>query len=303
MPGITAFAIFKELKQPVSISDLKVMLGLDHSTISLVVSSLAEEGFVQKKRDGKKVFVTRANTLHARSLEEFLKEYPRLPVEEMFSYSSLEILSSLTCSHTITDIAAMTGLNRHTVSTAISKLSRYGIILKEKGRFVLNKRHRKAADFVSSYWRYMANHRLSDITGDGIILWQRGREFLFKIQTDLEYTNRSHIQPTATTVFSQYDLGIMTGTRYYFHTRRELSVDDHIIHTILIDPLNPIINSYAVALAMQSGAKDLLNTGRRYDMEKHIASLLEYLRIQEKNSDSVLQWNEYMDIFNSLVVR
>jgi predicted transcriptional regulator len=57
MPGTTAFAIFKELKQPVSISDLEVTLGLDHSTISLVVSSFVEEGFVQKQRDGKKVFV------------------------------------------------------------------------------------------------------------------------------------------------------------------------------------------------------------------------------------------------------
>ncbi|KAF5427032.1 MAG: hypothetical protein C5S41_01915 [Candidatus Methanomarinus sp.] len=303
MPGTTAFAIFKELKQPVSISDLGVTLGLDHSTISLVVSSFVEEGFVQKQRDGKKVFVKRANTLHARSLEEFLKEYPRLPIEEMFSYSSLEILSLLTYPHTLTDIVAMTGLNRHTVSTAILKLSRYGIVLKEKRRFVLNKRHRNAADFVSYYWRYIANQRLLNIAENGIILWQRGHEFLFKTQTGLEHTSGSHIQPTATTVFLRYDLGIMTSTRYYFHTRRELSVEDHIIHTILIDPLNPIINSYAAALVMRSGAKDLLNTGRRYDMEEHAALLMEYLRIQKKNSDFVLPWNEYMDIIEDLVVR
>ena len=80
-------------------------------------------------------------------------------------------------------------------------------------------------------------------------------------------------------------------------------MDDHIIHTILIDPLSTIINSYAAALAERTGAEDLLNTGRRYDMEEHIASLLEYLRIQEKNSDRVLPWNEYMDIIDSLVVR
>ena len=79
-------------------------------------------------------------------------------------------------------------------------------------------------------------------------------------------------------------------------------MNDHIIHTILINPLNPIINSYAAALVMRSGAKDLLNTGRRYDMEEHAASLLEYLRIQEKNSDRVLPWNEYMDIIEGLVV-
>ena len=197
----------------------------------------------------------------------------------------------------------MTGLNKKTVSTAISKLSRYGIVLKEKRRYLLNSRHRKATDFVNNYWRYMVNLRLSSTAGEGIILWQRGREFLFKTQSDQEYARDSHIQPTATTVFSHYDLRIMTATRYYFHTRRELSVEDHIIHTILIDPLNPIINSYAAALAKQTGAKDLLNAGRRYDMEEHVALLLEYLRIQEKNSDLVLPWDEYMDIFNSLVVR
>ncbi len=36
-------------------------------------------------------------------------------------------------------------------------------------------------------------------------------------------------------------------------------------------------------------------------MEEHAALLLEYLRIQEKNSDRVLLWNEYMDIIDSLV--
>jgi hypothetical protein len=36
--------------------------------------------------------------------------------------------------------------------------------LKEKIRFVLNKHHRKAADFVSCYWRYKANQRILNIT-------------------------------------------------------------------------------------------------------------------------------------------
>lgn len=98
----------------------------------------------------------------------------------MFSYSSLEILSLLTYPHTLIDIVAMTGLNRHTVSTAILKLSRYGIVLKEKRRFVLNKRHRNAADFVSCYWRYIANQRLLNIAEDGIILFAAGSRISFQ---------------------------------------------------------------------------------------------------------------------------
>ncbi|MCX9015376.1 MAG: ArsR family transcriptional regulator [Candidatus Methanoperedens sp.] len=302
MPNPTTFAIFKELKEQKSISDIAGMLGLNHSTISTAVSSLIEEGLAQKQRDGKKVFAARAITLHARSLAEFLNEYPRLQSEDIFSSSSLEVLSAITQLHNITDIAAMTGLNRHTVSTALLKLSRYGIVLKEKRRFVLNKRHRQIAGFVSNYWRYIANQRLQDIAVDAVILWQRGHEFLFKTQTAPEYNSESNIQPTATTVFFEYNLRTITTTRYYFYTRRKLSVEDHVIHMILIDPQNPIYNSYAAAFIMHSGTKDLLTTGRLYDMEDHVKSLLEYIDTKEKNSTFVLPWDEYMDLFDSLVV-
>jgi len=259
MPYPTALTIFKELKRPASISRLADMLGLDHSTISTAVSSLVAEGLAEKQRDGKKVLVKRPNTLHARSLEDILKEYPRLPVENLFTNSSMEVLGALTQPHNITDTAAMTGLNRHTVSTALTKLSGYGIVLKEKGRFALNKRHRHTVDLVNNYWRYAANQRLRDIADDAIILWQRGPEFLFKTQTDPGHTGEKDIQPTATTVFSRYNLQIITTTRYYFHTKRRMRVEDHIIHTILIDPQNPTYNSYALALATRSGATDLLS--------------------------------------------
>ncbi len=302
MPNATTLAIFKELKKPKSISELADLLGLNHSTVSTAVSSLVTEGFVDKQRDGKKVLVKRSKTLYARSLEDILKEYPRLPVEKLFTNSSMEVLSALTHPHNITDIAAMTGLNRHTVSAALSKLSGYGIVLKEKERFVLNKRHRQIVDLVNNYWRFAANQRLHDIADDAIILWQRGPEFLFKTQTDLGRSSEQNIHPTATTVFPGYNLQIITTTRYYFHSKRQLRVEDHIIHTILIDPQNPTYNSYALFLATQSGAIDLLNAGRHYDMEKHIETLLEYQITKEKKSNTVLPWSEYMDLFNSMVV-
>ncbi len=301
MPNPTALKIFRELKHPISISEIANLLGLDHSTISTSVSSLVEEGLAQKHREGKKTLIRRSDTLHARSLEEFIKEYPRLPVEELFSYSSMEILGMLMHPHNITDIAAMTALNRHTVSQVLSKLSKYGLILKEKGKFVINERHRQLADFINSYWRHAANQRLRE--EDAVMLWQRGPEFLFKTQNDPgKSIETDNIKATAITVFSKYGLRLITGTRYYFHSRRNLTVEDHIIHTILIDPQNPIYNSYAAALIMVSGAKNLPNAAKIYDIPEHIESLLEYVMTKNKNSNFVLPWNEYMDIFDSIKV-
>ncbi|VVB93073.1 Crp-like helix-turn-helix domain protein [uncultured archaeon] len=202
MPNPTALKIFRELKHPISISEIAHLLGLDHSTISTSVSTLVKEGLAQKHREGKKTLIRRSDTLHARSLEEFMKEYPRLPIEDLFSYSSMEILGMLTHPHNVSDIAAMIALNRHTVSEALSKLSKYGLILKEKGKFVINRRHRQLADFINSYWRHFANQRLQ--AEDAVMLWQRGPEFLFKKQTDTGIEPED-IYATAITVFSYMD--------------------------------------------------------------------------------------------------
>lgn len=301
MPNPTALRIFRELKQPLSISEIAHLLKLNHSTISTSVSSLVEEGFAEKHRDGKKTVIRRSGTQHAHSLEEFMKEYPRLPVEDLFSYSSMEILSMLMHPHNITDIAAMTTLNRHTVSAALSRLSKYGLVVKEKGKFVINERHRQLADFINSYWRHFANQRLRAV--DAVMLWQRGSEFLFKtLIGDGKSIEPDNIQATAITVFSRYGLRLITGTRYYFHTRRKLTIDDHVIHTILIDPQNPIYNSYAAALIMRSGVTNLPSAARIYDIPEHIESLLEYVKTKKKNSNFVLPWNEFMDIFDSIKV-
>lgn len=301
MPTPTALRIFKALKHPISISEIAHLLGLDHSTISTSVSSLVEEGLAQKHRDGKKTLIRRSGTLHARSLEEFMKEYPRLPIEDLFSYSSMEILGMLIHPHNITDIAAMTALNRHTVSEVLSKLSKYGLILKENGKFVINERHRQLADFINSYWRHFANQRLR--AEDAVILWQRGPEFLFKTQIEPgKSIEPDNIQATAISVFSKYGFKLITGTQYYFHTRRKLTIEDHIIHTILIDPQNPIYNSYAAALIMHSEAKNLPNSARLYDIPELLESLLEYVKTKKKNSNFVLPWYEYMDLFDSMVV-
>ena len=303
MPTTTSLAIFKELTTPLSISGLAKRLALNNSTISTAVSSLIIEGLAVKQRNGKKVIVKRSDTLHAHSLEDFLKEYPRLPIKKLFSYSSMKILSELTYPHNITDIAAMTGLNRHTSSTTLLYLSKYGIVLKKNGKYVLNQRHRHVMNFISNYWCYIANQHLWDIADDAIILWQRGPEFLFKVQRDLGHNNEpDRIHPTATTVFSRFDLGLIATTRYYFYTKRQLTVEDYILHTILVDQQNSIYNSYALALAIRSRVKNLLNTARRYDIEEHIKSLLDYLRTKEKNSDFVLPWDEYLSLFESMEI-
>lgn len=319
MLNTTDILAFKNLQSPTHISELAHIIGLNQSTISTVVTGLEKEGLVVKQRRGKKVSVQRSDTLHAHALENILKIFPQLPVETIFTGSTLKILGSLKAPHTIADIVAMTGLSRRTVSTALSKLSQYGIIIKQHNKFTSNPRHHHAEEFVDNYWKYTANRKLRHISKGAIILWQRGEEFLFRVQDssiestgDIESTGNIDniktrdnlmIHPTAVSLFPDFGLNMMTTAHYYFYSKRKMMIEDVIIHTILIDSLNSVYNSYALALytCKMADAKNLLVFGRYYDIEEHIASLLEYLKTKTKNSGSVLPWDEYEELIENMV--
>jgi len=302
MLNSTKIEIFKNLTHPKIISELTASLDMDHSTISKAVNSLENAGLVTKQKKSQKVYVSRSESLHSQSLREILIEYPRLPLDNILTNSSLHILSVLKNPYSIIEIAEITGLNRKTVSSALYQLTKYGIVLKKENRYYFSERHSLVENFVDNYWKYRTNKNLKAISENAVLIWQMGPEFLFKI--DVEFKNKimkkKLIQPTAINVFHRYDLKVMSNTEYYFYSKRELKTEDHIIHTILIDPYSSIYNSYALALYSKTCPPELVKYSQFYNIEKHVKLLMEYLDQQKKNTDFVLPWNEYQDLVRDL---
>lgn len=297
----TGIKIFRELGEPISISALAKRLGLHHSTVSIAVSALEEDGLVARYREGNHVYVKRSDTLHSHALKNLLMEFPRLPVEDVFTSSGMQILGVLTAPHNVTDISSMTGLNRLTVSAAVKEMSKHGLVLKKGTKYASNPKHRHAGSFVTNYWEYTANITLRHISKDAILIWQRGDEFLFKSRTKLNSAdNDKNIHLTAVSVFPAHGLGMISDMRYYFYTSRRLKVEDNIIHTILIEPSSSIYNSYALALYSRSKSKDLVKYSSYYDLEDHVNLLLDYLETKEAKTNFLLPWNEYQDILASM---
>lgn len=156
----------------------------------------------------------------------------------------------------ISEASEITGLGRSTVSAAISGLAKYGIVIKVNSKFLLSSRHTLFENFVDNYFKYKANMNLRAISQNGMLIWQRGPEFLFKaenLNTDLGSDLKNQIHPTAISVFPKYGLDVITDMNYYFFSKRSLSEEEFFIHTILIDPYSPIYNSYALALVPRLG--------------------------------------------------
>ncbi len=304
MLNSTKLGIFKNLTHPTTISDLSATLELDHSTISKAVNSLKADGLVVKQKEGRKVYIDRSESLHSCSLRNIIVEYSRLPLNKILTSSSLHTLSVLEIPRSIIDIAEITGLNRKTVSLTIHELGKYGIILKKQNKYVLSERHPLIKSFVENYWKYKTNQSLRTFSENAVLIWQRGAQFLFKIDSEFDDAKKkiqkNSIHPTAISIFHEYDLKIISDTRYYFDSKRKLKDEDYIIHTILTDPYSSIYNSYALALHLKICPSKLVEFGRRYDVEDHVKTLLDYIATKKKNSDYVLPWNEFQDMIRDL---
>jgi predicted transcriptional regulator len=304
MLSSTEISIFKYIKEPTNISNLAEHLSLRHSTVSKAINSLENEGFVRKEKKGKNACIRHSDSLHAQSLEDILKEFPRLPLSKLLTPSSLHVLSILKSPRRVTEISEITGLDRSTVSEAISRLAKSGIVIKEKSGFLLSSRHTLFANFVNNYFQYKANMNLRTIAQNGVMIWHRGPEFMFKaekLNNNLESYLENKIHPTSISIFPKYGLDVITDMNYYFFSKRTLREEEFFIHTILIDPQSPIYNSYALALASRLKLKNLLKYASYYDIEEHVMILHKYLDKKEKNSHFVLPWKEYMEVLESLV--
>lgn len=300
----TEISISKYLKEPMNISDLAELLSLHHSTVSKAISSLESEGFVLKEKKGNHVFVRRSDSLHAQSLVDILNEFPMLPLSKLLTPSSLHVISVLEPPRSITEVSEITGLDRSTVSAAISRLAKYGIVIKANSKFLLSSRQTLFENFVDNYFKYKTNMNLRAVSQNGMLIWQRGPEFLFKaenLNTDFGSDLKNKIHPTAISIFPNYGFDVITDMKYYFFRKKSPCEEEFFIHTILIDPYSPIYNSYALALVPRLGSKNLLKYAIYYDIEAHVRNLLEYIDKKEKRSDFVLPWNEYQELLESLV--
>jgi len=287
----TELKIFQIISEPRSINYIAKNINISNSTASRYTDRLVKNGLAQKARDGKSVFVTRADTSHAQQLNAFFREFPRLPLKKIFSYSNLNILSILKSEKTAAQIALITSLSRTKVYQVLNGLTPIGIILKRRGYYI-NPLHRTLQKFIDEYFSYLNFKELEAITPESVILWQRGHEFLFKSKHSITHKN---IHLTATSKFNQYAIQIFTAENYYFHTThpRKLCTSEYIIHTILVDPESLRNNMYACLLYQKTKPKDIFQWAKAYDIQDHIKVLIEFLEKRKKNASFVPLWEEY----------
>ncbi len=277
---------FKHL--PSTVTTLSKKLHISPASASKITDKLTSNGLATKHRKGKTVQIEKQTTPLAQKLEETLRLFPRLPLENILTHSQLTFIATLTFPLKTEELCSLLGVTRQWIHKTIQNLSAYGILLKDTQGYSINPTHRPLLEFATNYFEYQNYKTLKTIADDAILLWQHSTEFLFKTKQEL-----STIQKTAVSIYATYHLPLLSEMKYYYHTQRTLDVRDTILQTILIDPYSKTYNSYALLLYEKTHPSNLLEKARFYNLTAHVHSLQNYLEDQTAQAPFHPAWADY----------
>jgi len=283
---------------PSSETDIARKLNLSSGTISKITKKMIKNGLAKKNRQGMKVIVEIAQTSHAQKLEVIIKNFNRLPLESILSYSNLKLIAILEYSLNKKEISHMLNVSRQWAYKTIKDLSRYGIILREQNRHYINPIHQPLIEFAKEYYSYKNHQSLKAITEDAQIIWQQGDEFLFKTKKEL-----TKHQKTGVTAFSKYNLPLLGDMKYYYNTERKIQTTDVILHTLLINPQSKTYNAYACLLYEKTKPIGIIKKARIYNLTEHIQALISFIEKQESEKKFLPRWDEYISLAKQYGVR
>ncbi len=272
-----------------SISELSAIIGKSQSSISQMVKSLEKKGFVETRKSGMKKVVDISERNYALSLQEMFKAEPYVPWEKLISNSNMAILfknitGEESFEHGISSISSW---------RAIHNLSMHGMFITSPEKQLAG--NRRVSRFISEYADHVSRKYLMEkLPGDAIIIWRSGYRCLFKIRDITKNkTERLPVDtfPTALTVSPDYGIRFLASDSYYYHDPdlTGLTLEDAILHTLLIDPESQTYGTYALIMAFKNEKKlntDLLkDRSLDYKLEETVGNFINYIKSHGKKRE------------------
>ena len=274
-------------RRNLSIRDLSISIGKSESSTSQIVKRLETKGIVESKRTGMKKIVNMSDRNYAFAISEVFRSEPNIPWEKTLSNSNLAVLiSNITGEEIFED-----GLSSISKWRAIRNLSMYGVYHNSHEKHIIWNRY--LSSFLKEYSDHVSLRHLTEkIPEEAIIIWRKGFNCLFKIKSDSSAGFKKlpdSAIPTALTASPSYGIQYITGDSYYYYQPRldKLSLEDVILHTLLIDPDSQTFSTCAVLLALKNRNKvnfDLILTkSKKYDLVGRTTDLIEYIKSNGKS--------------------
>jgi hypothetical protein len=289
-----------------SVGELAKNLHASKGLASRVVKSLEDKGIFETKKEGikKTAEISRAN--FAMYLSEMMRAEPYVPWEKVLSYSNMSVLlASITGERDFER-----GLSSSTKWRAVRNLSMHGLIPPANEASMSNAINPRIGLFVREYanhiGRYIGQKLLPP---NAVVMWQKGQSYLFKVGKNKPGQRgeggripTSQLHKTALSAYPSYGLKFITDEVYYYFEpgKRKLSLEEVVLHTLLIDPRSQTYMTYALLLIYKEKAqidlKLLTELSSRYGLTLNVAGIVKYIESEGKiRAWPHPKWEELME--------
>ncbi len=227
-----------------------------------------------------------AEANYAQLLSELVKAEPYVPWEKVLSYSNMAVLLTRTTGESDFE----RGLSDTTKWRAQRNLSMHGLIPKNtSNNTTLNSR---ISHFAREYADHITRQFAEEILpSNAVVLWQKGYSFLFKVRKGDDEDGKNipkHFLRTALSVYAEYEIQLFTNETYYYYSPggAKLSLDDIVLHTLMIDPGSQTYAIYALLLILKKYKKmdleSLMKRSQRYNLTRDVENIVRYIHSKGK---------------------
>lgn len=292
MLSVGELEVLAALDEPSTVSSLAASLDRSDGHVSKLVTSLAEKGLVEGRREGREKVVRPLSYEAVNRYLDVTRKYPHVDFPELLQGKAIPILYYLDDPITVSDLAERTDNYRNTVHRIVKRFQNRGIIKKREGTYVLNDDFKELNQFARSL---VTHSHVVNAPVSGTILWETLDEFL--LQTTSQIDDDSYL-PTGPSRFAEFDIPLlMTDQRYYFYSERidELTPADVVCHTLLIDD-SARYKGYCLLLIVNQEIDEdhLRERASHFGLDGLVDDLLDYLETEgESGPEAVASWDEF----------
>lgn len=236
------------------------------------------------------------DTKHSLLLKELLTKYPHIKWENILSGLGIDVLFQI--------LADSNSIREGISPTTFWRYSRdfmaIGIVMDNGENLQINDSFSILKNFLDEYQNFTIKTIISSVSEQATMLWQKDFEFLIRVPKTTRVTQEEFAK-TATSRLQDFGIQLMSDFDIYFYSmkRPAISIEDIILHTLLIERENVRYMTYCLLLLrkkLKQIDKDLLlRKAIWYDLSLQINAMLEFLRTKGARTGLGLPtWNEFM---------
>jgi len=281
-----------------TVSTLAEKLDRSVNYVSELVEQLEESGLVYTTRSGKTKRIHRSGTRAVELLDQFVQQYPHIPVPELLAGATLRILYYLDEPTGPTELAERADVHRSTVYRSLSPLQHRGLVYRDDGDYALNDDFEGIATLAREFAHHRNRNRVQAYADTYTILWESLDEFLVGTDERIE-ADAFHL--TGPERFQAYDLPLLARQRrYYMYSEfsEEVTPAELCCHMLVIGD-DTRSRSYCLLLLseVEMDREELLDVAAMYGVEAAVTDLLEYLDTEgETRTERLPTWGEFREL-------